>query len=83
MNGSMTAFVQLRLRSLLASVALLALVALPVVAQDALPGSQVAQQSLRPYVHVFLAYAVAIVLVLGWVISISKRLKDVETRLEE
>lgn len=83
MNRSMTDFANLRLRSLLTAVALLVFVALPAVAQDALPGTQVAQQSLRPYVHVFLAYAVAIVLVLGWVISISKRLKDVEARLEE
>jgi CcmD family protein len=30
---------------------------------------------------VFIAYAIAILLVLGWVISIAKRLKDVEDRL--
>lgn len=42
-----------------------------------------AQQSLRPYWHVFIAYAVTIVLVLGWVVSISRRLKDVEERLKE
>lgn len=42
-----------------------------------------AQQSLRPYWHVFIAYAIAIVLVLGWVVSISRRLKDVEERLKE
>jgi len=72
-----------RLFPYLASLALLLATAAPSWAQDALPGTQMAQQSLRPYVHVFLAYAVAIVLVLGWVMSISKRLKDVEVRLEE
>ncbi|MDZ7779291.1 MAG: CcmD family protein [Gemmatimonadota bacterium] len=48
-----------------------------------LPSSGLAQQSLRPYWHVFIAYAIAIVLVLGWVVSISRRLKDVEERLKE
>jgi hypothetical protein len=48
-----------------------------------LPASGMAQQSLRPYWHVFIAYAVTIVLVLGWVMSISRRLKDVEDRLQE
>ena len=38
---------------------------------------------LRAYWHVFIAYAVVIVLVLGWVISIARRLKDVEQRLAE
>jgi len=48
-----------------------------------LPASGMAQQTLRPYWHVFIAYAVTIVLVLGWVMSISRRLKDVEDRLKE
>jgi CcmD family protein len=38
---------------------------------------------LRAYWHVFIAYAVVLVLVLGWVISIGRRLKDVEQRLGE
>jgi len=38
---------------------------------------------LRAYWHVFIAYAVVIVIVLGWVISIARRLKDVEQRLSE
>jgi len=45
------------------------------------PASALGQQSLRPYWHVFIAYTIAIVLVLGWVISIGRRLKDVEERL--
>jgi CcmD family protein len=36
---------------------------------------------LEAYWYVFIAYAVVIVLVLGWVISIGLRLRDVEERL--
>ena len=36
---------------------------------------------LRAYWHVFIAYAIAILFVLGWVISIGKRLKDIQERL--
>ena len=70
---------------ILMAVALLAVASVPALAQQAtgLPASGMAQQSLRPYWHVFTAYAVTIVLVLGWVISISRRLKDVEERLKE
>ncbi|NIP59606.1 MAG: CcmD family protein [Gemmatimonadetes bacterium] len=39
---------------------------------------EVARQSLRPYAHVFIAYALAWVLVLGWVVSIGRRLGRVE-----
>jgi CcmD family protein len=58
----------------------------PVVAlaQDAasrLPSSTLGSQSLRPYWHVFIAYTIVIVMVLGWVISIGRRLRDVEERL--
>jgi len=41
----------------------------------------VAQQSLRPYWHVFLAYAIAITLIGGWAVSISRRLRAIEDRL--
>jgi CcmD family protein len=44
------------------------------------PGA-IASQSLRPYWHVFIAYTIAIVLVLGWVVSIGRRLRDIEERL--
>lgn len=52
-------------------------------AQEAqvLPGQQLAQQSLRPYWHVFIAYAIAIVLLGAWAGSIAKRLAEVERRL--
>jgi hypothetical protein len=46
-------------------------------------GVQSAGQSLRPYWHVFIAYAIAIVLVMVWAGSIAKRLRDVEDRLGE
>jgi hypothetical protein len=46
-----------------------------------LPQSALPSQSLRPYWHVFIAYSLVIVLVLGWVISIGRRLRDVEERL--
>ena len=35
----------------------------------------------RAYWHVFLAYAVVVLLILGWVISIARRLRRVEDRL--
>jgi CcmD family protein len=38
---------------------------------------------LRAYWHVFIAYAIVILLVLGWVISIGRRLKDIQQRLGE
>lgn len=53
----------------------------PGLAAAQVPGNAMAEQSLRAYWHVFIAYAIAIVLVLAWVISIGKRLKDVEERL--
>lgn len=66
------------------ALAFLAFGALPAWAQDvAMPAAGMARQSLRPYWHVFIAYTIAIALVLVWVISISKRLRDVEDRLEE
>ncbi len=37
----------------------------------------------RPYLHVFIAYALAIVLIGGWVISIARRLRRIEGRLPE
>jgi CcmD family protein len=46
-------------------------------------GTPLAEQSLRPYWHVFIAYAVAILAVLGWVISMARRLASLEARLGE
>jgi CcmD family protein len=36
----------------------------------------------RPYWHVFIAYAIAWLLIGGWVISIARRLARVERRLD-
>ncbi len=45
-------------------------------------GTPLGQQSLgRAYWHVFAAYAIVWLLVLGWVISIVRRLRRVEERL--
>lgn len=41
------------------------------------------QQLGRPYWHVFLAYAVGWALILGWIVSIARRLGRVERRLQD
>ena len=48
-----------------------------------LPPGALAEQSLRPYWHVFIAYAIVIVAVMVWAGSIAKRLSYVEDRLAE
>ena len=74
-----------RPRTVISSLVASSLVALAsatgVAAQEL--GIQSAGQSLRPYWHVFVAYAIAIVLVMVWAGSIAKRLGDVEDRLGE
>lgn len=47
------------------------------------PGASLASQSMRPYAHVFWAYALAWALVLGWVISLGRRWSRVEEDLEQ
>lgn len=37
----------------------------------------------RPYLHVFLAYAIALLLIGGWVVSIARRMGRIERRLAE
>ena len=60
-------------------VGVLLLQASPVWAQA---GTALGQQTLgRAYWHVFAAYAIVWLLVLGWVISIVRRLRRVEERL--
>jgi CcmD family protein len=59
------------------------LVALPVVAQESLPASGLSGQSLRPYRFVFIAYALAWALVLGWVVAVARRLGRLERQLEK
>ncbi|MBT8397117.1 MAG: CcmD family protein [Gemmatimonadetes bacterium] len=54
------------------------------LAQSGLPGSEtIAGQNLRGYTHMFIAYAVAWVLILGWVVSIARRLGRIEEALKE
>ena len=58
---------------------LLAIAAAGVAAQSGAAGVG----GLRAYWHVFIAYAIVILLVLGWVISIGRRLKEIQDRLGE
>ena len=54
------------------------------LAQSGLPDPEaIAGQNLRGYTHMFIAYFIAWALILGWVISIAKRLGRVERALKE
>ena len=62
------------------------MVLLPEVAQaqSGLPNPDaLASQSLRGYTHMFIAYFIAWGLILGWVVSIARRLGRVEKALKE
>lgn len=68
-----------RTSSLLAAAfAVLLVVADPAVAQT---GIDAAGQSMRPFRFLFAAYAIAWVLVFGWIVSVARRLARVERRL--
>lgn len=43
--------------------------------------AELGRQSLRPYWHVFAAYALVIVIIGGWAVSIGRRMRDLEKRL--
>lgn len=60
-----------------------ALLILLAAAGDLLAQAGPGAQTLRPYWHVFIAYAAAWLLVLGWVISIARRLGRLEQASEE
>ena len=65
---------------------LLALAILPdcLFAQGGLADPQaIASQNLRGYNHMFIAYFIAWAIILGWVISIARRLGRVEKALKE
>jgi CcmD family protein len=49
----------------------------PLVAQAALSGAR----EMRHFWHVFIAYAIAWILVFGWLLSILRRLRRVEEKL--
>jgi len=71
------------IRSTLPAVLILLVVAGVAAAQEtAFPqASALGQQSLKPFWHVFIAYAIAVALILGWVVSIARRLSALERRL--
>ena len=61
---------------LLAALAVLLLSSAPAAAQV---GTEVlARQSLRPYWYVFIAYALAWLLLLGWMFSIGRRMRGLD-----
>ena len=70
-------------RILGAVLAVVLILATPSLSYAQAAANELARQTLgRPYWYVFIAYAVAWLLVAGWVISIARRLSDVEKRLE-
>ena len=74
------------IRAVALSLAALAIMAIRGVAQEAatMPqASALAEQNLRPYWHVFAAYALVIVLIGGWAFSIARRLRAIEDRLAD
>lgn len=76
----MTTFIR---RSLLLLLALAFLFPGLVEAQSGLPDPNVlASQSLRGYTHMFIAYFIAWAMILGWVVSIARRLGRVEKALK-
>lgn len=67
-------------------VALFGLLILPgaILAQGGLADPEaIASQNLRGYDHMFIAYFIAWAIILGWVVSIARRLGRVEKALNE
>jgi CcmD family protein len=48
-----------------------------------MPGQGLGAQSMQPYRFVFIAYAIAWLLVLGWIVSVARRLSRLSRRLED
>jgi CcmD family protein len=72
-----------RIRAWASSAVFALVLAAPAVAQEtALPGAGLAEQSLRPYAFVFIAYTVLWVFVFGWVVTVARRLARLERRLD-
>ncbi len=68
------------------SLAVLLMVLLPetgLLGQGMADSQAIASQNLRGYTHMFLAYAIAWLIVVGWVVSIARRLGQVEKALKE
>jgi len=53
------------------------------LAQGMADAGAIAGQNLRGYTHMFIAYAIAWLLVVGWVISIARRLGRIEKALNQ
>ena len=62
-------------------VALLLILAPGTLAAQQGPGAELASQSMRPYAHVFWAYALGWALIMGWVVSLGRRWSRVEDEL--
>lgn len=72
-------------RRLVASLALALFVLLAAGGPDALVAQNAdlgAQRLGRPYWHVFAAYAIGWAFILGWIVSIARRLRSVERKLD-
>lgn len=66
--------------TLVLSILMVLLSAPPVWGQS----TELGRQTLgRPYWHVFLAYAIVVLLIAGWTVSIARRLSKVEARLPD
>jgi CcmD family protein len=63
--------------------ALVLLLPEPGLAQGMADANAIAGQNLRGYTHMFIAYAIAWALVVGWVVSIARRLGRVERALKD
>jgi len=75
----------MRTRTILVAALVGALLLLPQAgfAQGMADSGALASQNLRGYTHMFIAYAIAWLIVVGWVISIARRLGRVERALKE
>lgn len=73
-------------RRVLGTMALVLAVASLAALAEPLSGQQtgsLASQSLRPYRFVFYAYAVAWILVFGWVVAVARRLARLDRHLRD
>jgi CcmD family protein len=66
------------IRAVLGPAILLLFVVVPDLQAQA---AELGRQSLRPYWHVFIAYALVIVIIGAWALSIGRRMSDLEKRL--
>ncbi len=69
-------------RSLIALLTLVLFLVLSTAASAQIEPGVLAQQSMRPFWHVFIAYAIAWALIFGWVVSLARRLGQVARELE-